>query len=138
MFATVSSCTIVRALSGVGADASMWKAAIVRSREYDGSVWKPLGSKANAPGSGEAQAFTGEKAAIRCFPNPAHSALFVEYQLPTDGAYSLYVRNLQGQLVQTFAANETKPAGAYRLELNAAAYEGGLYMLTLQTAKGAL
>lgn len=98
---------------------------------------KPLGSKANAPDN-ETPAVWGEKAAIRCFPNPAHSVLSVEYQLPEDGAYSLYVRNLQGQLVQTFAANETKPAGAYRLELNAAAYEGGLYLLTLQTAKGAL
>ena len=99
---------------------------------------KQLGSKANAPGSGEEPVFSGEKAAIRCFPNPAHTSLFVEYQLPEDGTYSLYVRNLQGQLMQTFATNETKSAGAYHLELNAAAYEGGLYLLTLQTEKSAV
>lgn len=100
---------------------------------------KPLGSKANAPdGSSEAQVFSGEKAAVRCFPNPAHAALFVEYRLPEDGRYSLYVRNLQGQLVQVFATDDPKPAGTYRLELNAADYEGGLYLLTLQTVKGAV
>jgi hypothetical protein len=99
---------------------------------------KSTGSKAGAPESSNREFFSGDKGAIKCFPNPAHSILFVEYHLPEDGAYSLYVRNVQGQLIQTFAANDTKPSGTYLLELNAASYEGGLYLLTLQTEKGAV
>jgi len=99
---------------------------------------KSTGSKTSTPETSDRQAFSGEKGTIKCFPNPAHSTLFVEYHLPQDGTYSLYVRNLQGQLMQTFAASETKPSGTYLLELNAASYEGGLYLLTLQTEKGAV
>jgi hypothetical protein len=72
---------------------------------------------------------------LRCYPNPTTYRLLVEYDLPADGTYSLYVRNLQGRLIETFAADDFRMAGQYTLSLDALNYSAGVYVLTLQTAK---
>ena len=76
--------------------------------------------------------------AVRCFPNPAAYHLFVEYDLPTDGRFSLYVRDIQGRLIERFTNNEVRSAGRYRLELDAENYQTGIYLLTLQTTQAAV
>jgi hypothetical protein len=76
-----------------------------------------------------------EQLQLRCSPNPTTYRLFAEFDLPTDGTYSLYVRNLQGRLIQTFASEEFRQAGQYHLELDASLYQAGVYVLTLQTSK---
>lgn len=72
---------------------------------------------------------------LNCHPNPTNYRLFVEANLPQDGTYSLYVRNIQGHLVERLAANDWHEAGAFQLEINAENYAPGVYILTLQTAK---
>ncbi len=76
--------------------------------------------------------------AVRCYPNPVAYRLFVEYDLPSDGSYSLYVRNIQGQLIETFAVGKERAAGRYQIELDAQNYQAGIYVLTLQTAQKAV
>ncbi|MBX2889613.1 MAG: T9SS type A sorting domain-containing protein [Saprospiraceae bacterium] len=75
---------------------------------------------------------------LRCYPNPTTYRLLVEYDLPSDGTYSLYVRSLQGRLMETFAADDFRMAGQYTLSLNALNYSAGVYVLTLQTANSAV
>ncbi len=79
-----------------------------------------------------------ESLRLSCYPNPATYRLVVTFDLPTDGTYSLYVRNLQGRLIQTFASQEFRNAGEYTIELDASLYDAGGYVLTLQTDKTAV
>jgi photosystem II stability/assembly factor-like uncharacterized protein len=79
-----------------------------------------------------------ENLRLSCYPNPATYRLIVTFDLPTDGSFSLYVRNLQGRLIQTFASQEFRNAGEYTIELDASLYDAGGYVLTLQTDKTAV
>ncbi|MDO8367427.1 MAG: T9SS type A sorting domain-containing protein [Saprospiraceae bacterium] len=79
-----------------------------------------------------------ESLALRCYPNPTNYRLFVEYDLPADGTFSLYIRDLQGRLMETFALQTKRAAGRYQVELNAAEYHGGIYVITLQTSENAV
>lgn len=72
---------------------------------------------------------------LRCFPNPTTYRLFVDVNLPEDGKYSLYVRNIQGRMIRSFAANDWHQAGPLQFEVNAENFEPGIYVLTLQTSK---
>ena len=74
--------------------------------------------------------------ALRCYPNPAAYRLFVEYDLPVEGNYSLYIRDIQGRLIETIAsAAVQRAAGRYQIELDAQDYQAGIYVLTLQSAQ---
>ena len=79
-----------------------------------------------------------ESLAMRCHPNPATFRLFVEYDIPEDSQCSLYIRDIQGKLIETIVSGETRPAGRYQVELNAQKYSAGIYLLTLQTAQTAV
>ena len=78
--------------------------------------------------------FSG-KLGLNCYPNPTTYRLFVTAELPEDGVYSLYVRNIQGRMIKSFAANDWHEAGSLQFEVDAESYAPGLYVLTLQTSK---
>ncbi len=84
-------------------------------------------------GRSQSAALPQGQLALNCFPNPTTYQLFVEANLPAAGTYSLFVRNIQGQMIERFAANNWRDAGAFQVELNAANYAPGVYVLTLQT-----
>jgi hypothetical protein len=75
---------------------------------------------------------------LRCFPNPTTFSMQATFSLPEDGTYSIYIRNIQGQLIQTIAAGEQALKGQYQILVDAAGYQTGMYVLTLQTSKGAV
>ncbi len=76
--------------------------------------------------------------ALLCSPNPVTYQLRVEFDLPTDGVYSLYVRDIQGKLVESLASQENRAAGHYQVELNAINYHAGIYVISLQSSTGAI
>ncbi|MBL7827514.1 MAG: T9SS type A sorting domain-containing protein [Saprospiraceae bacterium] len=75
---------------------------------------------------------------MACFPNPATYRLSVQGNLPEAGAYSMYVRNLQGKLIRQIAVNEWMSEGPFNVEIDASTFDPGMYILTLQTKKQAI
>jgi hypothetical protein len=75
---------------------------------------------------------------LRCFPNPATYSLEADYSLPDDGIFSLYVRNLQGQLMSIVEDQSVGTSGQHHARIDAGNYPTGIYVLTLQTSKGAV
>lgn len=72
---------------------------------------------------------------MKCFPNPATYRMRIQLSLPVEVAYNLHVRGLDGRLVNTIV-NQTG-LGEQWHELDTSSYEPGIYLLLLQTAKGA-
>ena len=75
---------------------------------------------------------------LSCYPNPTQYQLFVEFDLPEDGVFDLYVRNIQGQLIETLSRSDRRAAGRYQHQLDASAYDTGVYVITLQSSKTAV
>jgi len=60
------------------------------------------------------------------YPNPFNPITTLEYELASNGPVRLLIYNTVGQLVTTLV-DETKPAGRYRVEINAADWPSGIY-----------
>lgn len=75
---------------------------------------------------------------MSCYPNPAQFRLSVQAEMPQDGHYSLYIRNLQGKMIRQVAVHEWTQAGQINAEINAGDFEPGIYFLTFQTDDKAL
>ena len=63
-------------------------------------------------------------------PNPFNPSTTIRYELPHASRVTLKVYNTLGQEVATLV-NETKPAGVYTVELNAAGLASGIYFYRL-------
>ncbi len=60
------------------------------------------------------------------YPNPFNPITTLEYELASNGPVRLLIYNTVGQLVTTLV-DETKPAGRYRVEINAVDWPSGIY-----------
>lgn len=106
------------------------------SPAFQPTSWDLVNSAANlAKDRSEKQGVFPGELGMRCSPNPTSYRLFVTIELPEDGVYSLYVRNLEGRLIKSLAANDWHEAGSLQFEVDAENYQPGLYVLTLQTSK---
>ncbi len=65
------------------------------------------------------------------YPNPFNPGTIISYQLPVNDFVSLKVYDVIGNEVATLV-NETKPAGNYQVEFNAANLASGIYYYTLR------
>ncbi|MBV6441300.1 MAG: hypothetical protein EPGJADBJ_02983 [Saprospiraceae bacterium] len=104
---------------------------------------KPSGGPASVSQQGVFARMTDRQVAkdqllLSCYPNPTMFQLFVDFDLPEDGSYSLYVRNIQGRLIENLANEEFMQAGLHNVAVDASAYEAGVYVLILQTKKSAV
>ncbi|RMF21963.1 MAG: T9SS C-terminal target domain-containing protein [Bacteroidetes bacterium] len=67
-------------------------------------------------------------------PNPSRSQGHIHLELPESLSVRLYLLNAQGMLVQDFASGFLS-AGAYDFTLDAAALDGGMYLVVLRTPR---
>jgi photosystem II stability/assembly factor-like uncharacterized protein len=65
------------------------------------------------------------------YPNPFNPSTTIRYELPRSSRVSIKVYNTLGQEVATLV-NETKPAGVYTVEFDAAGLASGMYFYRLQ------
>ena len=75
-------------------------------------------------------------------PNPFHALTEIAYVLPRSGHVRLAVHDVQGRLVRTLVAGETKAAGPHTVawngrDENAARVAPGVYLVVLRTADAA-
>jgi len=68
------------------------------------------------------------------YPNPIKDESTLKYSLPKDESVSIYLYNLQGQLIKTFIENERKIKGLHQETINLADnLTSGSYLLVIQT-----
>lgn len=65
------------------------------------------------------------------FPNPFNPSTIIKYSIPEASKVSLTIFNLLGEAVSTLV-NESKSAGNYTVEFNAADLSSGVYLYKLQ------
>jgi hypothetical protein len=92
---------------------------------------------ASPPPDRSEQFFRADPLSLQCSPNPVAFNMSVRFELPESGTFSLYVRDVHGQMVQQVFANEKWDAGEYQVNVDAATFPAGIYLLTLQTQRGA-
>ncbi len=68
---------------------------------------------------------------LQNYPNPFNPTTTLEFELAADGPVKLNVYNLAGQFMTT-AFEKQKPAGRYRVEINAENWPSGIYFARLQ------
>ena len=64
------------------------------------------------------------------YPNPFNPTTTINYQLPKMSYVTLRVYDILGRLVTTLV-NDTKKAGYYSVEFNAASFSSGIYLYKL-------
>ena len=70
-------------------------------------------------------------ALLQNYPNPFNPTTTLEFELATDGLVKLNIYNLAGQFMTT-AFNQQKPAGRYRVQINAENWPSGIYFARLR------
>ena len=75
---------------------------------------------------------------LTCTPNPVSYEMSISIELPKDNWYQLYVKDMQGKLIASIANGGTASGGNEMFELNTTSFEQGMYVLVLQTQKGAV
>ncbi len=68
------------------------------------------------------------------YPNPFNPTTNIKFSIPEQGFVSLKIYNTLGQEVATLV-NETKSAGTYQVDFNAAKLSSGMYIYTLTSNK---
>ncbi len=68
----------------------------------------------------------------RNYPNPFNPSTTIKFSLPTTSSVKLSVFNILGEEVQIIV-NETKEAGIYTINFNAAELNSGIYFYKLET-----
>ena len=71
-------------------------------------------------------------ALLQNYPNPFNPTTTLEFELATDGLVKLNIYNLAGQFMTT-AFNQQKPAGRYRVQINAENWPSGIYFARLRS-----
>jgi hypothetical protein len=70
--------------------------------------------------------------AMAITPNPAHADALVRLALPTSGAVSLDVHDLQGRLVATILHDEVRTAGPHAVPIRMNGWPEGVYFCRLE------
>jgi len=65
-------------------------------------------------------------ALLQNYPNPFNTSTTISYQLPESSKVELVIYTLTGQKLTTLVS-ERQPAGTYRVEWDATAFESGVY-----------
>ena len=66
------------------------------------------------------------------YPNPFNPSTTIKFSLPTTSSVKLSIFNILGEEVQIIV-NETKEAGIYTINFNAAELNSGIYFYKLET-----
>ncbi|MEZ4919825.1 MAG: T9SS type A sorting domain-containing protein [Saprospiraceae bacterium] len=75
---------------------------------------------------------------IQAFPNPASYMLNIQYDVPQEGVCNMYLRDLNGRMVQHLLSSKNHASGSFQIQADLSDLQAGVYLLTLQSAQGAI